>query len=145
MILLDTNVVSELMKLAPEPAVMVWINTLPGSTVFISAVTQAEILYGVALVPEGKRREGLAQAARIAFETYFRGRILPFDPEAAEAFAALAAGRRQVGRPISQADAQIAAIARSRGADLATRNVADFEGCGVEIVNPWGSSAKEPA
>lgn len=145
MILLDTNVVSELMKLAPEPAVMVWINTLPGSIVFISAVTQAEILYGVALVPEGKRREGLAQAARIAFETYFRGRILPFDPEAAEAFAALAAGRRQVGRPISQADAQIAAIARSRGADLATRNVADFEGCGVEIVNPWGSSAKEPA
>ena len=145
MILLDTNVVSELMKLAPEPAVMVWINTLPGSTVFISAVTQAEILYGVALVPEGKRREGLAQAARIAFETYFRGRILPFDSEAAEAFAALAAGRRQVGRPISQADAQIAAIARSRGADLATRNVADFEGCGVEIVNPWGSSAKEPA
>ena len=97
------------------------------------------------MVPEGKRREGLAQAARIAFETYFRGRILPFDPEAAEAFAALAAGRRQVGRPISQADAQIAAIARSRGADLATRNVADFEGCGVEIVNPWGSSAKEPA
>ena len=112
MILLDTNVVSELMKLAPEPAVMVWINTLPGSIVFISAVTQAEILYGVALVPEGKRREGLAQAARIAFETYFRGRILPFDSEAAEAFAALAAGRRQVGRPISQADAQIAAIAR---------------------------------
>ena len=145
MIPLDTNVVSELMKLAPEPAVMVWINTLPGSTVFISAVTQAEILYGVALVPEGKRREGLAQAARIAFETYFRGRILPFDSEAAEAFAALAAGRRQVGRPISQADAQIAAIARSRGAALATRNVADFEGCGVEIVNPWGSSAKEPA
>ena len=145
MILLDTNVVSELMKLAPEPAVMVWINTLPGSTVFISAVTQAEILYGVALVPEGKRREGPAQAARIAFETYFRGRILPFDFEAAEAFAALAAGRRQAGRPISQADAQIAAIARSRGAALATRNVADFEGCGVEIVNPWVSSAKEPA
>ena len=99
MILLDTNVVSELMKLAPEPAVMVWINTLPGSTVFISAVTQAEILYGVALVPEGKRREGLAQAARIAFETYFRGRILPFDPEAAEAFAALApAAARSAGR-----------------------------------------------
>jgi len=127
------------MKSAPEPAVMVWINTLPGSAVFISAITQAEILYGVALVPEGKRREGLARAARTAFETYFRGRILPFDSEAAEAFAALAAGRRQVGRPISLADAQIAAIARSRGATLATRNVPDFEGCGVEIVDPWGA------
>jgi predicted nucleic acid-binding protein len=136
MILLDTNVISELMKSAPEPAVMGWINALPGSAVFISAVTQAEFLYGVALVPEGKRREGLARAARTAFETYFRGRILPFDSEAAKAFAAVAAGRRQAGRPISQADAQIAAIARSRGAALATRNVPDFDGCGVEIVDP---------
>lgn len=139
MILLDTNVVSELMKSAPEPAVMIWINALPSATVFLSAVTQAEILYGVALVP-GKRRDGLARAARTAFETYFRGRILPFDTEAAQAFAALAAGRRQAGRPISQADAQIAAIARSRGAALATRNVPDFEGCGVEIVDPWGAT-----
>ncbi len=139
MILLDTNVVSEFMKSDPEPAVMVWINALPGATLFLSAVTQAEILYGVALVPKGKRREGLTRAARTAFETYFRARILPLDPEAAEAFAALAAGRRQAGRPISQADAQIAAIARSRGAALATPNVPDFEGCGVEIVNPWGA------
>jgi toxin FitB len=139
MIVLDTNVVSELMKSAPEPAVMVWTNALPATTLFLSAVTQAEILYRVALVPEGKRREGLTRAARTAFETYFRGRILPFDSEAAEVFAALAAGRRQAGRPISQADAQIAAIARSRGAALATRNVPDFEGCGVEIVNPWGA------
>src|SRR5258708_214251 len=111
MILLDTNVVSELMKSAPEPAVMGWINAIPGATMFLSAVTQAEILYGVALVPEGKRRDGLAQAARTAFETYFRGRILPFDSDAAEAFAVLAAGRRGAGRPISLADAQIAAIA----------------------------------
>jgi toxin FitB len=140
MILLDTNVVSELMKSAPEPAVMDWINAIPGATVFLSAVTQAEILFGVALVPEGRRRDGLAQAARTAFETYFRGRILPFDSEAAEAFAVLAAGRRHAGRPISQADAQIAAIARSRGAALATRNVPDFEGCGVEVVDPWGAS-----
>jgi predicted nucleic acid-binding protein len=93
MIVLDANVVSELMKSTPEPAVMVWINALPGATVFLSAVTQAEILYGVALVPEGKRRDGLARAAGSVFETYFRGRILPFDSEAAEAFATLAAAR----------------------------------------------------
>lgn len=139
MILLDTNVVSELMKSVPEPAVMGWINLLPATTVFLSAVTQAEILYGIALAPEGKRRERLARAARTAFDSYFRGRILPFDSEAAEAFAALAAGRRRAGRPTSQADAQIAAIARSRGAALATRNVQDFEDCGLEIVDPWGA------
>ena len=137
MIVLDTNVVSELMKSAPEPSVVAWIDAIPGATVFLSAVTQAKIQKGVALVPEGKRREGLALAARAAFETYFHGRILPFDSEAAEAFAELAAERRRAGRPISQADAQIAAITRSRGAALATRNVADFEGCGVEIVDPW--------
>lgn len=137
MIVLDTNVVSELMRSAPEPAVMAWINAILDATVFVSAITQAEILYGVALVPDGKRRQGLAQAARTAFETYFRGRILPFDSEAAEAFAELAAGRRAAGRPISQADAQIAAVARSRGAELATRNVPDFEGCGIAVVNPW--------
>ena len=137
MILLDTNVVSELMKSAPEPAVMAWIDALPGATVFASAITQAEILYGIALVPEGKQRDRLTRAAHTAFETYFRGRVLPFDSDAAETFAPLAAGRRQAGRPISQADAQIAAIARSRGAALATRNVADFDGCGIEIVNPW--------
>jgi predicted nucleic acid-binding protein len=137
MILLDTNVVSELMKSTPEPAVMTWINAIPGATVFVSAVTQAEILYGVALVPDGQRRQGLARAARTVFESYFRGRILPFDSEAAEAFADLAAARRQAGRPIAQADAQIAAIARSRGAELATRNVPDFEGCGVAVINPW--------
>jgi predicted nucleic acid-binding protein len=137
MIVLDTNVVSELMKSAPEPAVMGWIDAIPGATLFVSAITQAEILYGIALVPEGKRRKGLTEAARIAFDTYFRGRILPFDSDAAEAFADLAAGRRLAGRPIAQADAQIAAIARSRGATIATRNVPDFDGCGVEIVNPW--------
>jgi predicted nucleic acid-binding protein len=137
MIVLDTNVVSELMKSAPEPSVLAWIDAMPAATVFVSAITRAEILYGIALVPEGKRRDRLEQAAHTAFETYFRGRILPFDSEAADAFAPLAAGRRQAGRPISQPDAQIAAIARSRGAELATRNVPDFEGCGVEIINPW--------
>lgn len=139
MIVLDTNVVSELMKSAPEPAVLTWIDAIPGATVFVAAITQAEILYGIALMPEVNRRERLTRAAYTAFDTYFRGRVLPFDSDAAETFAPLAASRRQTGRPISQPDAQIAAIARSRGATLATRNVADFGGCGVDVVNPWGT------
>ncbi len=134
MILLDTNVVSELMKSVPEPAVMAWIDAIQAATVFVSAVTRAEILYGIALVPDGRRRDRLRQAAHIAFETYFRGRILPFDSEAADAFAPLAAGRRHAGRPISLPDAQ---IARSRGAALATRNAPDLEGCGISVINPW--------
>jgi predicted nucleic acid-binding protein len=137
MILLDTNVVSELMKSFPEPRVLSWIDATPTTALFVSAVTQAEILYGIALLPAGKRRDRLAGAARAAFDAYFRSRILSFDSGAAEAFARLAADRRQAGRPISQADAQIAAIACSRGATLATRNISDFEECGVDVVNPW--------
>ncbi len=137
MILLGANIVSELMKSAPDPAVMGWIDALPIASVFVSSITQAEILYGVALTAEGKRREGLTLAARATFEIYFRGRVLPFASEAAEMFAALAAGRRRAGREIALADAQIAAVARSRGAQLATRNVSDFEGCDVEVINPW--------
>lgn len=137
MLLLDINVVSEIMKAAPAPEVMAWVDGMPGASLFVSAVSQAEILYGIALLPAGQRRSGLARAAAVAFATHFRGRVLPFDSSAAEAYAELAAARRDAGRPIAQFDAQIAAIARSRGATLATRNVADFEGCGVEVVNPW--------
>jgi len=137
MILLDTNVVSEIMKATPEPSVLSWIDDTPGAVLFVSAITQAELLYGIALLPAGKRRDARARAAGAAFATYFRGRILSFDSDAAEAFADIAAGRRQAGRPIAQADAQIAAIARSRGASLATRKMPDFEGCGLDVVNPW--------
>lgn len=137
MIVLDTNVVSELMKAEPEPAVVAFLDNVPGAALFISAVTQAEILYGIALLPEGKRRDSLRTAAESMFEHHFRGRVLPFDGDAAEAFADIAAGRREAGRPISHPDAQIAAVAKSRGAALATRNVTDFDGCGVPVVNPW--------
>jgi hypothetical protein len=137
LILLDTNVLSELMKAAPDRTVLRFVNGIPAMALFTSAITQAEILYGIALLPDGKRRDALLAAARTALDNHFRGRVLPFDGDAAEAFAAIAAGRLQNGRPISQADAQIAAIAKSRGAALATRNVADFDGCGVSVVNPW--------
>jgi predicted nucleic acid-binding protein len=137
MILLDTNILSELMRPAPEPAVEQWLADQPAASVFISAITEAELRYGLALMPSGKRRSALAAEIEAMLGEDFSGRILPFDSAAAVAFAEIAAERRQAGRPISQADAQIAAIARSRGAALATRNVPDFEGCGVEIINPW--------
>ncbi len=137
MILLDTNVVSELMRPAPSPVVMAWFAAQPAASLFISAVTEAELRYGVMLLPEGRRRTDLMAAIEGMLIEDFAGRILPFDSAAAVAYAAIAASRREVGKPISQFDAQIAAIAQSRGAELATRNVADFEGCEVEVTNPW--------
>jgi len=141
MILLDTNILSELMRAAPEAAVEQWLADQPAASVFISAITEAELRYGLALMPPGKRRSALAVEIENMLREDFSGRILPFDSPAAVAFAEIAAERRHEGRPISQADAQIAAIARSRGAALATRNVPDFEGCGVEIINPWSSAS----
>ncbi len=137
MILLDTNILSELMRPAPGKGVEQWLADQPDASVFISAITEAELRYGVALLPAGKRRTTLAAVIEDMLGEDFTGRILPFDSAAAVAFAEIAATRRQAGRPIAQADAQIAAIARSRGAALATRNVPDFEGCGIDVVNPW--------
>ena len=137
MILLDTNVVSELMRPAPAQAVMSWLTTRPPTSLFLSTVTEAELRYGVMLLPEGRRRSELLTALETMLTVDFAGRILPFDSPAASAFAAISTGRRQMGKPISQFDAQIAAIAQSRGAELATRNVADFEDCAVRIINPW--------
>lgn len=137
MILLDTNVLSELTRPAPEPAVEQWLTLQPAASVFISAVTEAELRYGVALMPASKRRTALAAEIEGMLREDFGDRILPFDSAAAVAFAEIATKRRLAGRPISQADAQIAAIAHSRGAALATRNVTDFEGCGVVVINPW--------
>jgi hypothetical protein len=97
----------------------------------------AEILYGIEILPRGKRRDSLRAEAEVVFIQDLAGRVLPFDEEAARAFPEIAAGRRAEGRPIAELDAQIAAVARSRRAILATRNTADFEGCGVRLVNPW--------
>lgn len=137
MILLDTNVLSELMRPAPDAAVERWLTAQPDTSMFISAITEAELRYGAALLPSGKRRSMLTAEIEGMLDEDFGGRILPFDRLAAQAFAAIAADRRAAGRPISQADAQIAAITRSRGASLATRNVPDFDGCGIEVINPW--------
>jgi toxin FitB len=137
MIILDTNVVSELMRRTPEVAVMRWVDARPVGGLYTTAVTQAEILHGVMLLPRGKRRDAIASAAAQMFEEDFADRVLPFGSDAAVAYAEIASARRRRGRPISAFDAQIAAIAQSVGAQLATRNVDDFEGCGIEIVDPW--------
>lgn len=140
MIVLDTNVISELMRREPDERVMAWIGEQPIAGVFTTTLTQAEIFYGLALLPEGRRRDDLLAAARPMFEVDLAGRVLPFDTDAVQAYPDIAAGRRKSGQPISQIDAQIAAIVRSRGAGLATRNVADFVDCGIMVVNPWGQT-----
>lgn len=137
MIILDTNVVSELLRPAPSPAVEAWLATQDGATVFFTAIAEAELRLGVDILPAGRRRTSLAEAIDAMLEEDFRGRILPFDTAAAQAYATIAATRRAAGRPISQFDCQIAAIARIRQALLATRNTVDYEGCGIDLINPW--------
>jgi len=136
-ILLDTNVVSELMKPAPATEVVAWIGAQPVQSLFTTSITQAEILHGVLLLPAGKRRAALQEAADAMFREDFGDRVLAFRADAASHYAQIAVDRRDAGASISQFDAQIAAITRSFRATLATRNVADFEGCGIEVVNPW--------
>lgn len=138
MIVLDTNVVSEPMRPVPDERVLRWLAAQDATTLFLTAVTEAELRTGLALLSAGKRREGLTLALEAVLAEDFAGRVLPFEGgTTARAYAAIQAERREAGRPIAMADAMIAAIARSRGMRLATRNTGDFEGTGVEVVNPW--------
>jgi len=136
-IVLDTNVLSELMRPAPSERVVRWVAAQPATSLYTTSVTQAEILHGIMLLPSGRRRIALEAAAEAMFSEDFGGRVLPFGSEAAHPYARIAAERRRAGRPISHFDAQIAAIARSAGAEIATRNVADYDACGVQVINPW--------
>jgi len=137
MILLDTNLLSELLRPSPDRKVMSWFDSQPRASLFTTTVTKAEILYGVSLLPEGQRKTALQQAVLEVFATDMAGRMLPFDEDAATAYASIAASRKQAGSPISQFDAMIAAIAACHGAILATRNIKDFQSCGIELINPW--------
>ena len=137
MILLDTNVISELMKPQPEARVERWLAAQAPADCFLSAVAEAELRYGIEILTPGQRRQQLQLALASMLAQDFAGRILAFDSAAAVAYAAIAAARRFAGRPISQFNAQIAAIARSSGATLAARNVDDFDGCGISIIDPW--------
>ncbi len=138
MILVDTNVLSELIRPTPASQVVAWARSQALSDIFTTTITEAEILYGLSLLPEGKRESVLTTAAEQMLNGGLRGRVLPFDRAAARAYVEIAAGCRRAGRPIANADAQIVAIAKAHGALwIATRNVRDFETCGVALVNPW--------
>ena len=137
MILLDTNVLSELMKPAPELIVVQWLDAQLDSQVFLPAITKAEIELGIALLPNGKRKDAFTQLAGALFDE-FRDRILPFDAGAASCYANLVATARKTGRTISVEDAQIAAITQANRLTLATRNTKDFEFIpDLLIINPW--------
>jgi toxin FitB len=137
MIILDTNVVSEIMRLVPDADVLAWFTAQPENASFLTATTEAELRVGIAILPAGKRRDTLSATLVAILEVDFAARILPFDTPAAIAYAAIVAKRQKLGLPISQSDAQIAAIAKSRKATLATRNTRDFAHCDIPLVNPW--------
>jgi toxin FitB len=142
MIILDTNVVSELLRPSPALEVETWLAAQDGMNVYLTAVTEAELRYGVAIMASGKRHKAQVDLVESLLREDFAGRILPFDSIAAAEYAAIGAGRKATGRPISQFDCQIAAIARAHRGTIATRNGRDFEGCGIEIINPWDSGSE---
>lgn len=136
-ILLDTNVVSEVMRQNPSSNVISWLNSCDNTDLFISSITIAEICYGLRILPEGRRRQSL----KLRFEHFisqgFANNIINFDESAARAYAEIMGARKEQGRPMSLPDGQIAAIAQTNFLSLATRNITDFEGCGIELINPF--------
>jgi hypothetical protein len=139
MIVLDTNVISELMRPAPHAAVLAWIAAQPRTTLYTTSINQAEIFYGIEALSPGRRRKSLADAAAAMFDDDFAGRVLSFGPAAAAHFAAIVTARRKAGSPIEAFDALIAATARAAGASIATRDTRGFAECGVAVIDPWQS------
>jgi len=137
MFLLDTNVLSAMMSTGPVPEVAAWVSGQQAELLFTATICQAEILAELAIMPEGRRRSALEAAARAMFLEDFEGRVLPFDMAAAAAYADLFAARRRAGRAAATVDLMIASVARCNGASVVTRNAADFDGCGIAVVNPW--------
>ena len=137
MIVLDTNVISELARQVPDPGVLSWLDSLEVSELATTAISAAELRYGVARLPEGHRKRELTVVIRGILTEDFHGRVLPFDERASVRYAEIVSGRERIGRPIGVADAQIAAICRDLGAILGTRNTSDFEETGIELIDPW--------
>jgi toxin FitB len=136
-IVLDTNVISEAMRPAPDAGVMAWLGAQPVQDVATTTVSLAEINFGMCRIPQGRRRQNLEARFRAFLARGFGDRILAFDQSAADLYGAIVTTRQAMGRPIDAFDAMIAAIAQSRMAAIATRNVADFEACGVPLLDPW--------
>ena len=141
MIVLDTNVVSEMMRPAPDSTVLNWLNTQVAEELWLNSVVVSELLFGMARLPAGARKRQLSNAFAAMLEQDFAGRILPFDLEAAVIYAELAAGCEAKGRPVGMADAQIAGICLAQGAKLATRNLKHFGGLGLVLANPWDGAS----
>jgi predicted nucleic acid-binding protein len=137
MIVLDTNVVSELMRPLPDEAVVFWLDAQQESDLYITSITQAELAFGIALMPDGKRKRALTSSFEDFLNRIFTNKILPFDSLAANHYAIIASTRQAKGKPISVLDAQIAALCMSTGASLATRNTRDFANIDITLVNPW--------
>lgn len=137
MIILDTNVFSEMLKPVPSTRVFHWLAAQESQDVFLTAITLAELFQGVEMMPSGRRRTDLHDAIESTLNADYAGRVLAFDDLAARPYAKILAGRKALGRPISQSDGMIAAIARARGFVVATRNLSDFEHCGIRVVSPW--------
>ncbi len=137
MIVLDTNVLSALMRREPDPAVVAWLDGQPGESIWTTAITVFEVLFGLELLARGRRRRQLEVAFSVAMTEDFEGRILPFDHDAAREAATRAAARRAAGTPVDFRDIEIAGIVSARRATLATRNVRHFDGLGIAVVNPW--------
>jgi hypothetical protein len=142
MIVLDTNVISELMRSAPHPAVVAWVAAQPRSALYTTGVNEAEVFYGIRAMPEGRRREALAAGAEALFAEEFAGRVLSFDGTAARRYAEIVVLRRRAGKPIEAFDALIAAIAWVAGAAIATRDVDGFADCGLTVINPWDAHSQ---
>jgi len=140
MIILDTNVVSEFMTSPPESSVLSWLNAQNTASLYLTTITIAEIGFGLRTMPQGKRRDMLTERFEQFVKTAFEHRILPFDEDAARVYGEVLGYRREIGRPISSLDGQIAAIARSRGFSVATRNIKDFEECQIDLINPFSKS-----
>jgi toxin FitB len=138
MIILDTNVLSELMRNRPSPKVTAWFHERPLIDLYTTAITEAEIFYGIELLEHGTRRQKLLMAAESLFDIDLKDRVIGFESDAARIFSQIAAHRHLLGKPISNPDAQIAAIAKLHGATLATRDVAYFSDCGIDVIDPWG-------
>ncbi|WP_409524103.1 type II toxin-antitoxin system VapC family toxin [Nitrincola sp. MINF-07-Sa-05] len=136
MIVLDTNVVSEAMKPEPDPVVRAWLNEQSAETLYLSSVSLAELLFGIAALPDGKRKDMLGEALDGLMEL-FKGRILSFDADAARKYAKLAATARAAGRGFPVPDGYIAAMAVSQGYQVASRDMAPFEAADIDVINPW--------